>query len=58
MGIIPRHPKKAIQLGEESLLQMNMSDAARYYEVSGDVVGKRLRPVERLDEMQLAFAMA
>ncbi|MGP8225117.1 MAG: DNA cytosine methyltransferase [Terracidiphilus sp.] len=58
MGVVPRSPQEAIQLGEESLLRMNMSEAARYYEVSGDVVGKRLRTMERPDKMQLAFAMA
>lgn len=47
MNIEPKHPRKSLALGSESLLKMTMSEAAAYYEVAGDVVGKRLRIVER-----------
>ncbi len=54
----PQRPQGSIELGPESLLQMTMSTAARYYGVSENVVGKRLRPTDRLDVAQLNFAMA
>jgi hypothetical protein len=54
----PLRPQGSIELGPESLLQMTMSAAARYYGVSENVVGKRLRPTDRLDVAQLNFAMA
>lgn len=54
----PLRPEQTIELGQESLLQMTMSAAARYYGVSENVVGKRLRPVDRSDVAQLSFAMA
>jgi DNA (cytosine-5)-methyltransferase 1 len=58
MEIAPHRPQTAIELGDEALLQMTMSEAARYFEVSSDVVGKRLRPAESRDGIQLAFALA
>jgi DNA (cytosine-5)-methyltransferase 1 len=58
MEVAPRRPQEAIGLGDEDLLRMTMSEAARYYEVSGDVVGKRLRPAERPVDLQLEFALA
>lgn len=54
----PQRPQGTIELGPESLLQMTMSSAARYYGVPENVVGKRLRPADRLDVAQLNFAMA
>lgn len=51
-------PAKTIQLGPEYLLQMTMSAAARYYSVSEDVVGKRIRTTDRTDISQLDLAMA
>jgi DNA (cytosine-5)-methyltransferase 1 len=58
MEIVPRRPQEAIELGAEALLRMTMSDAARYYDVAQDVVGRRLRPAGRPEDMQLAFALA
>jgi DNA (cytosine-5)-methyltransferase 1 len=58
MAVVPRRPQEAVELGAEALLRMTMSGAARYYEVAQDVVGKRLRPAERPEDMQLAFALA
>lgn len=53
----PHRPQETIELGPESLLQMTMSAAARYYGVSDNIVGKRLRPADRSDVMQLNLAM-
>jgi DNA (cytosine-5)-methyltransferase 1 len=57
MEIEPRRPEETVELGDEALLGMTMSDAARYYEVAQDVVGKRLRPAGRPEDVQLAFAL-
>jgi DNA (cytosine-5)-methyltransferase 1 len=57
MGIAPSRPQAAVELGDEALLRMNMSDAARYYHVPGDIVGKRLRQAERSTDKQLEFAL-
>jgi len=54
MNVAPKRPRKILELGSEDLLRMNMSDAAGYYGVSGDVVGKRLRAVDRRDVEKLA----
>ncbi len=54
----PQRPENAIELGPDFLLQMTMSSAARYYGVSENIVGKRLRPADRSDVAQLNFAMA
>jgi DNA (cytosine-5)-methyltransferase 1 len=54
----PLRPSKTVELGPESLLQMTMSAAARYYGVSENVVGKRLRTLGSSDVAQLSFAMA
>lgn len=48
-GIAPHRPQNGIELGSESLLHMTMSDAARYYDVSKSIVGKRLRTTDRQD---------
>ena len=37
---------------------MTVSEAARYYGVSEQVVGRRLRATEESDKNQLALAMA
>ena len=47
MGFILERPQAKLDLGSESLLQMAMSEAAEYYGVSGDIVGKRLRLPEQ-----------
>jgi len=54
----PRRIEKAIELGDEALLRMTMSDATKYYGVSEGVMGKRLRPPSRPSVEQLALAMA
>lgn len=56
--IKPFRPQGAVELGDEALLTMTMSDAARYYDVSGDVVGRRLRVAQGPDTVQLALALA
>jgi len=58
MKIEPERPQNSIELGPESLLQMTMSAAARYYGVSGDIVGKRLRAGDRSAVAQLNLATA
>jgi hypothetical protein len=58
MNIEPEHPKASLELGPESLLSMTVTAAARYYGVSGGVVGRRLRPADRTESDQLALAMA
>jgi len=58
MGLTPCRPEGAIELGDEALLYMNMSDAARYYSVAGDVVGRRLRNSETTGNLQLALTLA
>lgn len=53
----PRRPQNTIELGPEFLLQMTMSGAARYYGVSENVVGRRLRPANCANVAQLKFAI-
>jgi hypothetical protein len=43
MDIVPEVPSGKLDLGGEWLLSVNMSGAASYYAVAGDVVGRRLR---------------
>src|ERR1700723_3626976 len=50
MNLSASKPRRVIELGDESLLHMNMSEAAKHYDVAGDVVGRRLRPEERNGE--------
>jgi DNA (cytosine-5)-methyltransferase 1 len=51
MNVAPKRPRNILELGPESLLYMSMSEAAEHYEVSGDVVGRRLRAADqRLSE--------
>jgi DNA (cytosine-5)-methyltransferase 1 len=58
MRIDPRRPETLVELGPESLLRMTMSAAARYYGVSGNVVGKRLRASDDPDAAQFSLAIA
>jgi DNA (cytosine-5)-methyltransferase 1 len=58
MKLKPKLPSEELNLGSESLLSMTVSDAARYYNVSGDVVGKRLRPPAYVDLNQMKLAIA
>jgi hypothetical protein len=58
MKIEPDRPQGVLGLGPESLLKMTVTAAARYYGVSGGVVGRRLRPSDRQESDQLALAMA
>jgi len=47
MNISPKKPAKVLKLGPEWLLKLKMNDAARYYGVADNIVGKRLRvPME------------
>lgn len=57
-GYKPHRSDRALALGSESLLEMTVSEAARYYKVSQQVVGRRLRVVDRLAEGQLSLVMA
>jgi DNA (cytosine-5)-methyltransferase 1 len=47
MGIELKRPTGIIELGSESLLWMTMNEAAEHFGVSGTVVGRRLRRVEK-----------
>jgi DNA (cytosine-5)-methyltransferase 1 len=58
MNIEPERPQTPLELGPDSLLSMTVTAAARYYGVSGGVVGRRLRPADRTESDQLALAMA
>lgn len=58
MDLTMKRPKKPLELGSDSLLQLTMSEAAGYYGVAGDIVGKRLRVVDRqnVEEYETATA--
>jgi DNA (cytosine-5)-methyltransferase 1 len=43
MRVEAKHPTETVELGEESLLWMSMSEAAKRYGVPDTVVGRRLR---------------
>ncbi len=43
LNVKPMKPKIILELGEEKLLRFNMKDAARYFEVSSNVIAQRLR---------------
>jgi DNA (cytosine-5)-methyltransferase 1 len=51
-GKLPVRPKKVVELGDESLLSLNMSQAAAHFSVHNQVVGRRTRissiPVNQL----------
>ncbi len=50
LEISPIKPSKKYQLEKEELLSFNLSQAAKYYNVNPDVVGKRIR--ERVNEVR------
>jgi hypothetical protein len=58
MEIVPLQRGEELSLGDERLLTMTVTDAARYYGVSNKVVGRRLRPVDarQIDQLVLAIA--
>jgi DNA (cytosine-5)-methyltransferase 1 len=58
MGLKPRPVEDDMPLGQEWLLSMTVSDAARYYGVSNGVVGRRLRPADVDGKDQLALAIS
>ncbi|HXE06521.1 MAG TPA: DNA cytosine methyltransferase [Acidobacteriaceae bacterium] len=58
MGIVPTRPERMMELGEQSLLRLNVSEAAGRYGVSKGIVGRRLRPADREESPQLQLAMA
>ncbi len=43
LGVKPQKPKEKIELGDESLLSFNMSDASKYFGVSKSVIPQRTR---------------
>ncbi|MGH8002926.1 MAG: DNA cytosine methyltransferase [Brasilonema sp.] len=43
LGVIPVKPQHKMKLADESLLRLNMSQAARYYDVSAQVIEPRKR---------------
>ena len=57
-GYKPRRSEQALALGSEALLGMTVSEAAKYYNVSQQVVGRRLRVADRVGEGQLSLVMA
>jgi DNA (cytosine-5)-methyltransferase 1 len=58
LGITPQKPSSPLPLGQESLLSMTVTEAARYYRVSSSVVGKRLRIADTEPSDQLSLTMA
>jgi DNA (cytosine-5)-methyltransferase 1 len=56
MGVHPKPPRQTIKLGNEALLQMTLAQAAGYYGVSTNVIGKRDRnyPRERTRDRRAA----
>jgi DNA (cytosine-5)-methyltransferase 1 len=46
LGTRASRPRQEIALGDEALLSISMTDAARMFGVREDVIGKRQRPVE------------
>jgi len=58
IGVTPKAPTSPLPLGEENLLSMTVTEAARYYSVSSSVVGKRLRIADSEPSNQLCLAMA
>ena len=57
IGYKPFRSQKHLDLGPQSLLEMTVTEAAKYYSVSQGVVGKRLRvaPVESKGQRSLAL---
>ncbi|HWA91783.1 MAG TPA: DNA cytosine methyltransferase [Rhizomicrobium sp.] len=47
MGVRPKPPKEILRLGDARLLEMTLAQAARYYDVSTDVIGRRDRNYAR-----------
>lgn len=58
MGLEPVKPAESLYQGEESLLHMTVSTASRYFGVSSQVVGRRLRIQDSIATDQLSFAIA
>ncbi|MBD2777512.1 DNA cytosine methyltransferase [Iningainema tapete] len=48
LGVVPVKPQDKIELGLESLLQLNMSQAAQLYGVSAHVIEPRIRQTTKL----------
>jgi DNA (cytosine-5)-methyltransferase 1 len=48
LGEIAAKPEESMELGDESLLSMNMGEAAKYFSVSRHVIAQRNRkPIDR-----------
>ena len=50
IGFGAERPHGTVDLGSESLLRLTMTEAAKFYGVSGEVTGKRLRLFDRKNE--------
>ena len=58
MQLAPKPPVEKLELGDVGLLHMTVTEAARYYGVSHNVVGQRLRQTDRNSDNQMQLAMA
>lgn len=58
IGKKPVRSQISLPLGTESFLRMTVTSAARYYGVSDGVVGRRLRPSDRMESNQLELTTA
>ena len=47
LGVTPFKPETQMKLGEESLLRLNMSQAAKYYGVCANVIEQRTRKISK-----------
>ncbi len=52
LGIEPHKPNKAIKLNDQSLLTMNMAQAASYFSVNRHVIAQRARKKNELDNVK------
>ena len=54
LGVSPQRPSETLTLGDTALLQMNMREAAAYFNVARDVIAQRTRqPVVDTQSMSL-----
>lgn len=58
LGIRPSKPRRVVQLGDESLLSVQMKDAAAKYGVPSTVIAKRVRNSEQVQSEQTEAAFA
>ena len=56
LGVSPKKPSEALQLGDPQLLRFDMGGAARYFSVPRDTIAQRTRKIINDQQAELSYA--